>query len=111
MPLPVSTLPTGTVTIDGTEVPIRSLSRLEVRHLRTFRDRPEDAEPYILAHGANVSIEEATEFLSTSDATKGAGPIDAILALSGLIDGEADPEDPPVGSTGAGPIAPPSNEP
>jgi hypothetical protein len=102
MTLPKVPLATGTVNVGGTEVPIRALSRLEVLRVATM-DNPE-AEPYILSCAAGVSLEEATEWLGSVDAEVGNKVAAAILDLSATTD-------PRVGSTGAGPDAPPSNEP
>lgn len=104
-------LPTGTAHVDAGEIPIRALSRLEVRKLRTFQGRAEDAEPFIVACGADVSVEDATAYLGGVMTEDGGALVDAILRLSGLIDDEADPEDPPAGSTGAGPTEQPRSEP
>lgn len=111
MPLPIAPLATGSATVNGTEVPIRALSRAEVRKLRQYSGRSADAEPFIVSCGTGESIDDAEAWLSSVGVKDGGDLVDAILVLSGLVDPEADPEDPPVGSTGAGPDAPPSNEP
>lgn len=111
MPLPIVPLPTGIATVAGNEVPIRALARLEVRKLRRFNGRSDDAEPFIVSCGADVSVDDAEAWLASVGVKEGGALVDAILALSGLTDPEADPADPPAGSTGAGPDAPPSNEP
>jgi hypothetical protein len=111
MQLPGKPLPTGSVTIDGTEVPIRALSRLEVRKLRQFSASAEDAEPYIVACGTGVSVEDATEWLGRVTVEDGGALLDEVLILSGLLDREADTEDPSAGSTGEGPTERASSEP
>jgi hypothetical protein len=102
MPLPVVPLATGTVNVNGADIPIRALSRLEV--LRVADMENIEAEPYILSCAADVPLEEATAWLGSVDAEVGNKVAQAILALSAATD-------PRVGSTGAGLTAKPSNEP
>ncbi len=104
MPLPIVPLATGTVTINGTEVPIRALSRSEVVRMRSFEGTEDQAEPFVVSWGTDVSLEEASEWLNSVPTEAGGALIEAIFVLTGLVG-------PQVGSTGAGPDAPPSNEP
>ena len=104
MPLPEVPLPRGTVTIAGTEVPIRALSRSEVIRMRTYEGAEDDAEPMVVSWGAEISLEEARAWLDNVPTEAGGALVEAIFALTGLLG-------PQVGSTGAGPDAPPSNEP
>ena len=98
MTLPTVRLRTGSVTIAGTDVPIRALSRLEV--LRVAEMDNVEAEPYILSCAAGVPLEEATTWLQSVDADTGNIVGQAILRLSATMD-------PPAGSTGEGPTAKP----
>lgn len=103
--LPVKPLPTGSVTIEGTDVPIRSLSRSEVVRLRTFEGNEDDAEPFIVAAGAGVTEDEARTWLGSVDVVTGGELVFSILRLTGLA------SDPQAGSTGEGPAERPSSEP
>ncbi len=100
MPLPSKPLPTGTVTIAGTDVPIRALSRSEVLKVRSFEGNEDQAEPYVIACATGVSVEEATDWLSSIDLVTGGELIEAVFRLTGLLDPQA-------GSTGEGPTAEP----
>lgn len=103
--LPSKPLPTGSVTIEGTVVPIRGLSRSEVMRLRTFDGNEDDAEPYVVACGSGVTEDEAREWLGSTDLVTGGLLIEGIFKLTGLM------SDPPMGSTGDGPAERPSSEP
>jgi len=105
MVLPIKPLPTGSVTIEGTDVPIRSLSRSEVLRLRTFDGREDDAEPFIVAASTGVTEDEARDWLGSVDVVTGGELVGAILTLTGLS------TDPQTGSTGEGPAERPSSEP
>jgi hypothetical protein len=108
MPLPEVPLATGTAQVADTEVPIRALARSEVVKLRTGLAHPEtEAEPFIVSCGAGYTTEEAAAWLASVGNDTGGMLILDILRISGLTD----IADPRVGSTGAGPDSPPSNEP
>jgi hypothetical protein len=96
MTLPSKPLPTGSVTIEGTEVPIRGLSRAQVLHLQKLVANDEDAEPYLISAGTGVSVEEAGEWLASIDLVTGGELVEAIFRVTGLMD-------PQKGSTGEGP--------
>lgn len=96
MTLPSKPLPTGSVSIAGTDVPIRALSRSEVLRVRTFEGNEDDAEPYVISCATGVSVEEATAWLASIDVETGGALIEAIFRLTGLLD-------PRAGSTGEGP--------
>lgn len=100
MTLPSKPLPTGSVTIAGTEVPIRALSRSEVLRLRSFEDNEDAAEPFVVSCATGVSVEEATAWLGSIDVVTGGALIEAVFKLTGLADPQA-------GSTGEGPTAKP----
>lgn len=84
MTLPIKPLPTGTVTIEGTDVPIRGLSRSEVLKLQTFEGNEDEAEPFVVAAGTGVSIDEARQWLGSVDLVTGGLLIVGIFKLSGL---------------------------
>lgn len=104
MTLPAEPLRTGSVTIAGTEVPIRALARSEVLHMRSFRESEDDAEPYVIACGTGVTIDEARAWLASVSLETGGSLIEGIFNLTGLLD-------PQEGSIGEGPDAQPSSEP
>ena len=106
MTLPIKPLPTGTVTIEGTDVPIRGLSRTEVVKLQSFEGREDDAEPFVVAAATGVSVDEARQWLGSVDLVTGGRLLVAIFELSGLV--SADPQP---GSIGDGPAERPSSEP
>jgi hypothetical protein len=84
MSLPIPTLPTGSVDVDGVSVPIRSLTRAQALKLGTFRGKEDEAEVFILVAGADVSDDEARAWRESVDTDTGGLLIDAILVLSGL---------------------------
>lgn len=105
MVLPAKPLPTGSITIEGTEVPLRALSRSEVVRLRRFDGNEDDAEPFIVAAGAGVTEDEARTWLGSIDVETGGALVFEVLRLTGLA------SDPQKGSTGEGPAERPSSEP
>lgn len=105
MTLPIKPLPTGTVTIEGTDVPIHGLSRADVMRLRNFKGNEDEAEPFVIAAGTGVSEDEAREWLGSVDLITGGRLLEAIFALTGLT------TDPQPGSIGDGPAERPSSEP
>lgn len=104
MALPDIPLPTGSVVIEGTEVGIRAMSRSEVLRMKSFKGQEEGAEPFVVSCGTGVSGEEAAAWLDSVTLEAGGELIEAIFALSGLLD-------PREGSTGAGPDAQATSEP
>lgn len=106
MSLPIKPLPTGTVSIEGTDVPIRGLSRSEVIRLQRFEGNEEDAEPFVVAAGAGITEDEARKWLGSVDVVTGGELVVGILRLTGLT--SADPQ---TGSIGDGPAERPSSEP
>jgi hypothetical protein len=93
MPLPTAPLATGEVTIGGTVVTFRSLSRAQALKLNDFRADPDAAEVFILVSGTGCSEEEAQAFRESNDTDTAGLLIDGILIASGLAgkDG-ADPK-------------------
>jgi hypothetical protein len=96
MPLPVKPLPTGSVTIEGTVVAIRALSRSEVVQLRKYEGNEDDAEPFVVACATGETEEEARRWLGSVSVETGGALLNEVLALTGLVDPQA-------GSTGEGP--------
>lgn len=99
MTLPKKPLPTEEIEVEGERFSLRSLSRLEVLRLtgQYTRETADDAEIYALSCGANVSLDEAREWLATTDPETAGLVIDRIMQLSGLLtkpgkDGQ--PDDP-----------------
>jgi len=86
MGLPTPPLATGTVAIDGTDVPIRSLSRDEVVRLADLDTTA--AEVLIIASGTGVPADEAEAWRKAVDATTARTLLDAIGVLSGLRSGK-----------------------
>jgi hypothetical protein len=97
MPLPEAPQRTGTVTVAGTEVPIRSLTRaeaLELRHIAEEADGDADrlGEVLLIAKGTGVSAEEAEVWWDMSDASDVQALVAGIARLSRL--GDWDGKDP-----------------
>lgn len=86
--LPVKAMPTATVDIDGTAIEVRGLSRAEALKLNTSYSEAtaDEAEVFVLSHGASVDEDEAREWLQTTDTTTAGLLIDKIIELSGIID-------------------------
>lgn len=82
MPLPTPPLPTGTVDIDGTAVPIRSLSRDEVVRLSSLDVA--EAEVLLISSGTSVTPEEATAWRKTVSAPVAHELLERIALLSGI---------------------------
>lgn len=86
MALPVHPLATGSVTIAGADVPIRSLSRLEVLALSDLDTA--SAEVFMVARSTGSSDDEARAWLDSVDAPTAGGLLEAIGELSGLKSGK-----------------------
>jgi hypothetical protein len=84
MTLPASPIPTGVVTVNGTDVPVRGLSRTEALHMSEL-EGVQAAEVYVLSTGAGVTPEEAERWLG--EVTNDVADLltDKILRLSGLL--------------------------
>lgn len=107
MTFPTKPLPTGTVTVNGTEAPIRGLSFAETRRMVAFEDDPGDAaDVLVLSAGTGMSEDEARAWFASNDPITANEVLLAILRLTGLA--SADPRS---GSIGDGPAERPSNEP
>ena len=90
MALTPGQLRTGSVTVDGTEIGFRSLSRSEALHIQGMS--PEEAEPFIAARATDSTEDEATKWLDTHDVDEGNELITAICKLSRLGKGTGDPK-------------------
>lgn len=84
MGLPKVALPTDIIEVAGEKVEVRGLSRSEVLKLSEYNGDPDAAENYILAIGANVSIEEATDWRNSVPADVVSPILERIVQLSGL---------------------------
>lgn len=84
MPLPLPTLPTSSVTIDGQEITFRALSRQEAIDLNQYQGRPDEAEVYVLMKATGCTEEEAQAFRGAGTVEQTSPLIDGILILSGL---------------------------
>jgi len=82
--LPVPNLASSIVDVAGTSVSIRSLSRMEVLHIRTFEDREEEAEVFILSRSTGQTEDEAKAFLEGHDSDTAEVLLNAVFVLSGL---------------------------
>jgi hypothetical protein len=87
--LPTPALDTDTVDIDGTPVPIRSLSRDEVVSLAKFGDDTSAAEVFMLSRACDITEAEAAEWRTKVNAQVAGTLLAAIAALSGISRGEA----------------------
>ena len=87
--LPPSPLATGTHTVNGVEVAIRSLSRTEAIRMQSFVGHEDEAETHVLSCATGVTEDEAREWLASVDLETGGELIEAILRLSGLLDPRA----------------------
>ena len=105
MILPTKPLPTGSVTIEGTTVPIRALSYTEVMTLGRLPDDDEQAERFMIACSVGIEQDEAAAWVQSTDGPTVERLLSAISVLSGLR------KDPSRGSTGGGPAERRSSEP
>lgn len=84
MSLPKVELPTGEVDIQGTKVPVRGLSRVEVLEMGQHEDDIGKAEAIALMYGAGVTLEEAQSWRENTPADQVGIVLDKIVELSGL---------------------------
>lgn len=95
MGLPIKPLACGTVTVNGEQVPYRSLSRSEALRIGSWDKADADAaEVFILARACDVSEEDAIAFRDGTDYGTVSELLDAILETSGLSKkaGQPDPK-------------------
>jgi hypothetical protein len=100
MPLPTAPLARGTVEVAGETVEVRSLTRAEALAMRAIADRPDAeraGEVYLIAHGLDISEEEAGAWWDASDPMAVQKLVQGIAVVSRLI-----------GSDGTAPNSPPS---
>lgn len=86
--LPLSPLPTDTISINGTDVTYRSLSRREVITLSSFDKDPNAAESFLLSKSLGITEEEAVAWLDGVDAMTAESLLNAIAVLSGIRKGK-----------------------
>jgi hypothetical protein len=84
MTLPIISLATDSLELNGTAVEYRSMSRAEALKLQDYKGRPDEAENYILMCGTGCTEDEAKAFRDGSDTATAGLLIDGILVLSGL---------------------------
>lgn len=84
MTLPTPLLATSTTDIDGTSVPITSLSRNDVTALAQFEDDIAGAEAYVISKGTGVTLDEAAKWRTEVSAQVADNLLNAISVLSGL---------------------------
>lgn len=84
MALPDVPLPTGTVEIAGTAVPIKSLSRTAVVSLSDLDGDSRAAEVLIVSKGTGVTDDEARAWLDSVDADTAGTLLEAVAVLSGI---------------------------
>jgi hypothetical protein len=94
MALPIVALPRSKVTIGGTEVEYRALSRAEAMQLNEYKGREDEAELLILQWGTGCSAEEAKAFRDGNDTETAGLLIDGIIFLSKLakVDVDGNPQ-------------------
>jgi hypothetical protein len=85
--IPLGTLATGTLTINGTDVTYRSLSRRETITLSQMKDDQNAAEVFMVSKSFSISDEEAIAFLDSVDAPEADKILNAIAVLSGIRKG------------------------
>lgn len=92
--LPIKPLPRDTVTIEGTAVEVRGLSRSEALrlHIEYGEARADEAEDFILSCGAGVTMQEAHDWRNATDADTAGLLVDRIVGLSGMTEDGKDPK-------------------
>lgn len=86
-PLPVVPLATAEVEVAGMTVTVRRLSRAEALKISTaFKpENADEAEAFIVSCGVGVSLDEAREWLRSTDLDTAGVVIDKILELSNML--------------------------
>lgn len=84
MTLPVVPLPTGTATLGGTTVAIKSLSRAAVLSLSSLDDDAGAAEILMLTQGTGVTEDEARAWRESTDADTVGLLLEEIAVISGI---------------------------
>lgn len=84
MKLPVIPLESDTITLGGTVIECRSLSREQVTRLASFGSDTDAAESYMIACGTGVTVDEAAEWRKQVSAPTVATLLAAISRVSGL---------------------------
>ena len=86
MPLPISPLPTTSVSVNGAEVVITSLTRTQARRMRELAGSGEDADAYVVSCATGEPLEAATAWFDQVDNDSAVTLLRAILVLSGLVE-------------------------
>ena len=84
MSLPIVPLDVDTITIGGTSVQYRSLSREQVTRLASFGSDTDAAESYMISCSTGVTIDEAAEWRKQVSAPTVNELLTAISIISGL---------------------------
>lgn len=84
MTLPEIPLPTGTATVGGATVAIKSLSRAAVVSLSSLDDDTSAAEILILSKGTGVTPDEARAWRESVDADTAGALLEQIAVISGI---------------------------
>jgi hypothetical protein len=90
MALPIGQLSRDSVTINGTAIEFRSLSRSEALHIQGMDT--EEAEKFIVARSTGNSEDDAAKWLDSVNVDDGGQLVTAILVLSALAKGTGDPK-------------------
>ncbi len=87
--LPKSKIPTDVVILSGGETAVRGMTRAEVIALAKVGEKQsEKADSLVLSYGFDVSVDEAEEWLAGASAGDAQKAIEAVLCLSGMLDGQ-----------------------
>jgi hypothetical protein len=87
--LPKAKCPVDTIDIDGEPVEVRGMTRGEVTTLMGMKDESVDkSDAFALSCGAGVSTTEAAEWLASAPMVVSQSLLEAVLRLSGLMDGQ-----------------------
>lgn len=88
MALPIPARSVGTITIDGVDVPVRSLTAREATAIRSFDD-PSDRNVYLIACAFDLDKDEAQHWYDSVDAAVALAVLEGITTVSGMSPAEA----------------------
>lgn len=84
--LPPVPLPTDTVSVAGTDIVVRGLSRAEATRIAKFNGDVDAAESFVLARGVGISEDDAKAWRDATPPDVAGLVVDRIIELSGLTD-------------------------